>query len=90
MMTVSAIPNTLWVRAFTDAELAAIRAPTLLLIGEHERLYAPATLELAQRRMPGVRGAVIAGAHHIAALAQPAEVDRRILEFLGAGTPAQR
>jgi pimeloyl-ACP methyl ester carboxylesterase len=85
MMTVSAIPNTLWVRAFTDAELAAIRAPTLLLIGEHEQLYVPETLELAKRRMPGLTGAVIADAHHIAALAQPEDVNRRILEFLGAG-----
>ena len=82
-MTVSAIPNTLWVRVFTDAELAAIRAPTLLLIGEHEQLYVPATLELAKRRMPGLSGAVIADAHHIAALAQPEDVNRRILEFLG-------
>ena len=86
MMTVAAIPNTLWVRAFTDAELAAVRAPTLLLIGEHEQLYVPATLELAKRRMPGLTGAVIADAHHIAALAQPEDVNRRILEFLGAGT----
>ncbi len=81
------LPNTLWVRAFTDAELAAIRAPTHLLIGEHEQLYAPKTLELAQRRMLGLTGAVIAGAHHIAALAQPEDVNRRILEFLSAGTP---
>ena len=85
MMVVSAIPNTIWVRPFTDAELAGIRAPTLLLIGEHEQLYAPTTLELAKRRMPGLTGAVVADAHHIAALAQPEDVNRRILEFLGTG-----
>lgn len=90
MMTVSAIPNTIWVRAFTDAELAAIRAPTLLLIGEHELLYAPATLDLAKRRMPGLTGAVITDAHHIAALAQPEDVNRRILEFLDAGASSPR
>jgi pimeloyl-ACP methyl ester carboxylesterase len=89
MMAESAMPNTLWVRAFTDAELAAVRAPTLLLIGEHEQLYAPATLELAKRRLPALTGAVIAGAHHIAALAQPEDVNRRMLEFLGAGTPVR-
>jgi hypothetical protein len=64
-------------------------APTLLLIGEHKQLYVPATLELAKRRMPGLTGAVIAGAHHIAALAQPEDVNRRILEFLRAGTPTR-
>jgi pimeloyl-ACP methyl ester carboxylesterase len=68
-----------------DHELAAVKAPTLLLIGEHEQLYAPSTLALAQRRMPGLTGAVIADAHHLAALAQPEDVNRRILEFLGAG-----
>ncbi len=89
-MTDSAIPDTLWNLVLCDAELAAIKAPTLLLIGEHEQLYAPTTLELARRRMPGLTGAVIADAHHLAALAQPEDVNRRILEFLGTGAPAQR
>jgi pimeloyl-ACP methyl ester carboxylesterase len=62
-----------------------VKVPVLLLIGEHEQLYAPAaTLALAQRRMPGITGAVIADAHHLAALAQPDDVNRRILAFLKA------
>jgi pimeloyl-ACP methyl ester carboxylesterase len=69
--------------AFGRAELRAIRAPTLLLIGEHEQLYEPhAMLALAQRRMPGLEGAVIADADHIAAMAQPVDVNARIVEFL--------
>jgi pimeloyl-ACP methyl ester carboxylesterase len=83
-MTDSAIPDTLWNLVLDDAQLSAVKAPTLLLIGEHEQLYAPSTLAVAQRRMPGLTGAVIADAHHLAALAQPEDVNRRILEFLGA------
>lgn len=74
---------------FTDAELATIRAPALLLIGDQERLYeAHATLKRALSRMPGLEGAVIANAHHLAALAQPEDVNARVLEFLQRGSPA--
>ena len=88
-MTDSAIPDTFWKLVLDDEELAAIKAPTLLLIGEHEQLYPPATLALAQRRMPGLEGAIIADAHHLAALAQPEDVNHRILEFLGSRSGAQ-
>ncbi|WP_293676722.1 alpha/beta hydrolase [uncultured Phenylobacterium sp.] len=64
-------------------ELRAIRAPTLLLIGDQERLYDPqATLALAKRRMPALETAIVPGADHIAAVAQPEAVNARILEFL--------
>jgi pimeloyl-ACP methyl ester carboxylesterase len=73
-------------KVFTRAELSRIKAPTLLLIGEHERAYAPeATLHLALQRMPGLKGAIIKGADHIAAMAQPEEVNARIVRFLERG-----
>jgi pimeloyl-ACP methyl ester carboxylesterase len=78
-------PNMINAAVLGDAELRAIRAPTLLLIGDKERLYDPhATVELAKRRMPGLEAAVIPGADHIAAMAQPDEVNARILAFLRA------
>lgn len=87
-MSVSAIPNTVRVGVFSDAELAAIRAPTLLLIGEHERLYdARAMLNRAMKRMPGLSGAIIPNAHHLAALAQPEDVNARIMQFLNSRQP---
>src|SRR5208282_3302439 len=68
---------------FPAAELAAIRAPTLLLIGEYERLYEPqAALKRAVELMPGIDGRVVPKAHHIAALAKPAEVNAQIIHFL--------
>ncbi len=70
----------------TRAELRGVRPPVLLLIGAEETLYDPAqTLALARSRIPGLTGAVIAHADHIAAMAQPDDVNARILAFLEAG-----
>jgi pimeloyl-ACP methyl ester carboxylesterase len=68
---------------FSKRQLRAIRAPALLLIGDRERLYEPhKTLRLALDRMPGLQGAIISDADHIAAMAQPADVNERIIRFL--------
>jgi len=73
---------------FSRAELRAIRAPVLLLIGAEETLYDPeATLKLAQARMPGLAGAVVPGADHIAAMTQPDDVNGRIIRFLLGAQP---
>jgi len=74
---------------FARAELRAIRAPALLLIGAEETLYDPAaTLRLAQARMPQLAAAIVPDADHIAAMAQPEDVDARILQFLQEGGQA--
>jgi len=71
---------------FTRAELASVRAPTLLLIGDRETLYQPqATLDLARARMPALDTALVTDADHIAAMAQPEDVNRRIVAFLRPG-----
>jgi len=71
--------------AFAPAELRAIRAPVLLLIGKQETLYEPhATLALARARTPALTGAIVADADHLAAMAQPDVVNQRIIQFLGA------
>jgi pimeloyl-ACP methyl ester carboxylesterase len=61
------------------------------LIGEHERLYdAHATLKHAQERMPGLTGAVIPQATHLAAMSQPVDVNERMIRFLrGIALPAR-
>jgi pimeloyl-ACP methyl ester carboxylesterase len=74
---------------FSGAQLRAVRAPTLLLIGDRETLYEPhAMLRLAQGRMPGLQGAIVPHADHIAAMAQPDDVNARIVRFLQGGEPA--
>jgi pimeloyl-ACP methyl ester carboxylesterase len=70
-------------RVFSRAELAAIRAPTLLLIGDKEVIYEPrAALRRALARMPGLESAMVGGANHLTAMAQPDAVNARIIEFL--------
>jgi pimeloyl-ACP methyl ester carboxylesterase len=70
-------------RVFSRAELAQITAPTLLLIGEYEMLYDPQTVAARARAMkPGLTAEVVAGADHIAAMAQPEAVNARIAGFL--------
>jgi pimeloyl-ACP methyl ester carboxylesterase len=79
----SARPNLVNPRVFSTSELRAIRAPALLLIGENERLYEPnATLKRAMKRMPGLSGAIIPGAPHLAAMARPDDVNERIIRFI--------
>jgi pimeloyl-ACP methyl ester carboxylesterase len=71
---------------FSRTTLRAIRAPALLLIGAEETLYEPQTmLELAQSRLPGLTGSIIQNADHIAAMAQPDDVNGRIIQFLQGG-----
>lgn len=68
---------------FSKAELAAIRAPTLLLIGDKEVIYPPArTLRRAKARMPTLETALIPGANHITASTRPDLVNAAIIEFL--------
>lgn len=80
--------NMIMPAVLSDAELGAIRAPTLLLIAEHEILYEPdSMLRTALMRMPALEGAIVHGAHHLAAMAQPNAVNKRIVNFLQAEEP---
>ncbi len=70
---------------FSTGQLRRVHAPTLLLIGERETLYEPhAALKLAKARMPALEVALVPDADHIAAMAQPDDVNARILAFLRA------
>jgi pimeloyl-ACP methyl ester carboxylesterase len=70
-------------KVFSHGELARIEAPTLLLIGEYERLYpAAATVQRAKAVKPGIDAEVVPGADHLAAMAQPDVVNARITAFL--------
>ncbi len=84
-MSESAMVSVTEAPVFRRSELRRVTAPTLLLIGDLERLYEPrATLALAKQRMPKLQTAIVANADHIAAMAQPEDVNARILRFLGA------
>jgi pimeloyl-ACP methyl ester carboxylesterase len=71
-------------RVFTKEELSRIDAPTLLLVGSHEKIYSVEDVVTAARRlMPSVQVGIIPNAHHVAAVAQPEAVNARLLDFLG-------
>jgi pimeloyl-ACP methyl ester carboxylesterase len=67
----------------SDAELKAIRVPSLLLIGEHETV---GSASRAMRRVravaPQINAELVPGAGHDLPIAQRALVTRRVLEFL--------
>lgn len=80
-----ALTTTVWPRVFKPEELRHLKAPTMLLIGDHERIYGarPGRVAHAARAaLPGARIEQIPQAHHLAALANPAYVNQRILWFL--------
>jgi pimeloyl-ACP methyl ester carboxylesterase len=68
---------------FSDAELRELRAPTLLLIGDHEIMYEPRrALERATQLLPNLRAKLVPNAGHMLNSDQPAVVDERMLQFL--------
>jgi pimeloyl-ACP methyl ester carboxylesterase len=70
-------------RVYTAQELARIEVPTLLILGDREKIYrASDAKRAALRLMPSVQVQIIPGAHHIAAIAQPDAVNESLLDFL--------
>jgi pimeloyl-ACP methyl ester carboxylesterase len=70
---------------FSDEELGALQAPTLLLIGQQEVIYDPAAaLERARRLIPNFEGELVPRASHDMSFSQSQLVNARILEFLKA------
>jgi 3-oxoadipate enol-lactonase len=74
------------VEASVAQDLAApienIRAPTLVVTGDEDRLYPPAIAQDMVRRIPGASLAVIQGAGHLSNLEQPERFNQVVLEFL--------
>jgi pimeloyl-ACP methyl ester carboxylesterase len=59
-----------------------VRAPTLVLWGEHEVAHFIANCERIARDIPGARTVVLAGAGHMSNMDAPAAFDAALLEFL--------
>jgi pimeloyl-ACP methyl ester carboxylesterase len=74
-------------RPYTDDQLQALSVPTLLLIGDRERIYDPhKALKRAARLVPQIEPELIPGAGHILGMQAPGVVDQRALAFLQPGT----
>jgi pimeloyl-ACP methyl ester carboxylesterase len=63
--------------------LGAIRAPTLVLVGERDLPDFQRMAEWLEREIPGARRAKIAGAGHMANMEAPAAVNQALGGFLG-------
>ena len=72
----------------SDEQLRALTAPTLLLMGEKEQFFLPAsTIARARAHLPNLHEAeVVAGVGHNMATDDPATVNRRIAQFLARAT----
>jgi abhydrolase domain-containing protein 6 len=69
-----------------EKRLRLIKAPTLLLWGEHDKIMPRAYAEVFAKGIAGpTETRIIAGAGHLAELDQPLEVAREILDFLNRG-----
>ena len=63
--------------------LKQIKAPTLLIFGQHEMLYKPYAIKRkAERLLPDVKVEVIENAGHGAIFDQPTKVNAMIMDFL--------
>jgi 3-oxoadipate enol-lactonase len=60
----------------------AVRVPTLVLVGEEDRLTPPAMAKTIAEAIPAARLAVIPAAGHLSNIEQPALFNRLILDFL--------
>lgn len=75
--------NRVFPRVFTAEELARVRAPVLVVLGECERIYDPGAAAVAARRLlPGADVRLVADAHHLTALSRPDKVNPLLLAFL--------
>ena len=63
---------------------AAIRVPTLIIVGDEDAITPPALSEQLHALIPGSKLAVITGASHLANLDKPVEFNRAIDDFLSA------
>jgi 3-oxoadipate enol-lactonase len=69
------------------AELGAIRAPALVLVGEHDPGTPVAMAETLAREIPGARLTVLPGARHCSCVEAAPAFDQALLGFLAAQAP---
>jgi pimeloyl-ACP methyl ester carboxylesterase len=81
--------RSIFARPFSEEQLRSVQVPTLLLIGDRERIYdGRAALEQGRRLIPHLDWALVPDAGHILAMEQPDVVNRYILDFLDKATVA--
>jgi pimeloyl-ACP methyl ester carboxylesterase len=84
-MVYGGLINQVFPRVYSREEFAQIKAKVLLILGENEAIYnnLHSAIQVARQLIPGVEVQVIPEAHHVTAVAQPAKVNQRLLQFFG-------
>jgi pimeloyl-ACP methyl ester carboxylesterase len=83
MVSRHCVPSTMFPTVYTDKELGQVSAPTLLLIGDGERIYRPSSaIARAARLMPQLTAEIVPQAGHLLTMEQPEIVNARVLRFL--------
>ncbi len=68
---------------YTDEQLKKLEVPTLLLLGDRERIYdLNLAMDRAKALMPDIEIEIIKDANHITALSQPEKTNAAMLRFL--------
>jgi pimeloyl-ACP methyl ester carboxylesterase len=77
------LPQAIMPTEFSDGELRAMHVPTLLLLGDREVIYDPATaVARARRLIPNFEGDLVPRSSHDMCFRQHHIVDARVLDFL--------
>jgi pimeloyl-ACP methyl ester carboxylesterase len=69
---------------YTSAQIAGIKAPTLVLDGEHDEIIRQDHVRQLAKLIPNAKLVLIPEASHFALFQQPAAFNAAVLEFLGA------
>jgi pimeloyl-ACP methyl ester carboxylesterase len=59
-----------------------MKLPTLIMVGEHDKLTPPAISEMMQSKLPSSELHMVPGAGHLSNLENPDEFNRHLLRFL--------
>jgi pimeloyl-ACP methyl ester carboxylesterase len=79
-----AVDAVIFHRDDVSEDLGRITAPTLVLVGVHDRATPPSESELIASKVPGATLVRIPDAAHLSALENPARVNESLLTFLAA------
>jgi 3-oxoadipate enol-lactonase len=69
-------------RTDTTGVLSKIQVPTLILVGEHDKLTPPSASEAMQRQITGSEIQIIRHAGHMSNLENASEFDKHLIDFL--------
>jgi pimeloyl-ACP methyl ester carboxylesterase len=67
---------------FSAQQMAAVKAPTTIVDGEHDEIIRREHTALMSRQIPGARLVMLPRVSHFAMLQDPGEFNRALLDFL--------